>query len=106
MLRLTEIRLPLTHPADHLKAAILKRLGIAASELLAFSIFRRGHDARKKNAIMLVYTVDVEVRNEAALLAQNIPHVGPAPDMRYRVVAQAPLDLQERPVVIGSGPCG
>ena len=54
MLRLTEIRLPLTHPADHLKAAILKRLGIAASELLDFSIFRRGHDARKKNAIMLV----------------------------------------------------
>jgi len=106
MLRLTEIRLPLTHPADHLKAAILKRLGIAASELLDFSIFRRGHDARKKNAIMLVYTVDVEVRNEAALLAQNIPHVGPAPDMRYRNVAQAPQDLPERPVVIGSGPCG
>jgi len=106
MLRLTEIRLPLTHPADHLKAAILKRLGIAASELLDFSIFRRGHDARKKNAIMLVYTVDVAVRNEAALLAQNIPHVGPAPDMRYRTVAQAPQNLQERPVVIGSGPCG
>jgi len=106
MLRLTEIRLPLTHPADHLKAAILKRLGIAASELLDFSIFRRGHDARKKNAIMLVYTVDVAVRNEAALLAQNIPHVGPAPDMRYRFVAQAPQDFQERPVVIGSGPCG
>ena len=106
MLRLTEIRLPLTHPADHLKAAILKRLGIAASELLDFSIFRCGHDARKKNAIMLVYTVDVAVRNEAALLAQNIPHVGPAPDMRYRNVAQAPQDLPERPVVIGSGPCG
>ena len=106
MLRLTEIRLPLTHPADHLKAAILKRLGIAASELLDFSIFRCGHDARKKNSIMLVYTVDVAVRNEAALLAQNIPHVGPAPDMSYRVVAQAPQGLQERPVVIGSGPCG
>ncbi|GAB1232735.1 NAD(P)/FAD-dependent oxidoreductase [Ferrigenium sp. UT4] len=106
MLRLTEIRLPLTHPAEHLKAAILKRLGIAASELLSFAIFRRGHDARKKNAIMRVYTVDAEVRNEAALLAQKLPQVSLAPDMRYRRVAQAPKDLQERPVVIGTGPCG
>ncbi len=106
MLRLTEIRLPLTHPQDDLKAAILKRLGIAASELLGFSIFRRGHDARKKNAIMLVYSVDAEVRNEAALLAQHIDKVTPAPDMSYRFVAQAPQDMAERPVVIGSGPCG
>ncbi|MDP2759822.1 MAG: NAD(P)/FAD-dependent oxidoreductase [Sideroxyarcus sp.] len=106
MLRLTEIKLPLAHPADDLQAAILKRLGIAASELLTFSIFRRGHDARKRNGIVLVYTVDVGVRNEAALLAQNIPQVKVAPDMNYRFVAQAPQNLQERPVVIGSGPCG
>jgi len=106
MLRLTEIRLPLGHPADDLKTAILMRLGIAASELLTVSIFRRGHDARKKNAIMLAYTVDVGVRNEAALLAQNIQKVTLTPDMSYRFVAQAPQNLQERPVVIGSGPCG
>ncbi|MDD2702183.1 MAG: NAD(P)/FAD-dependent oxidoreductase [Sideroxydans sp.] len=106
MLRLTEIRLPLAHPADDLQASILKRLGIAADELTAYSIFRRGHDARKKNAIMFVYTVDVEVKNEAALLKKKIPHVTQAPDMRYRVVAQAPANLSERPVVIGTGPCG
>ena len=106
MLRLTEIRLPITHAEPELRAAILKRLGIKTEELTAISVFRRGHDARKKNAIMFVYTVDAEVKNEAALLKKNIPHVTVAPDMAYRVVAQAPQDLSERPVVIGTGPCG
>jgi uncharacterized FAD-dependent dehydrogenase len=106
MLRLTEIRLPLDHPADDIKTAILKRLGIAASELLEYTLFRRGYDARKRNAIVLVYSVDVDVKNESALLKKNIPHVTIAPDMSYRVVAQAPQGLSERPVVIGTGPCG
>ncbi len=106
MLRLTEIKLPLAHPETHLKAAILKRLGIVESELLDFSIFRRGFDARKRNAIVLVYTVDVEVNHQAKLLAQKIPHVVIAPDMTYRVVAQAPAELTERPIIIGMGPCG
>ena len=106
MLRLTEIRLPLDHPEDDLKIAILKRLNITASELLGYTRFRRGYDARKRNAIVLVYTVDVEVKNEAALLKKNISHVTTAPDMSYRVVAQAPQELNERPVVIGTGPCG
>ncbi len=128
MLRLTEIKLPLAHPNPHpnplpkgeganeslreyrlnddLKAAILKRLGITAAEVLNFSIFRRGFDARKRNAIVLVYTVDVEVKDDAALLKKNIKHVAVAPDMSYRVVAQAPQELTERPIVIGTGPCG
>ena len=108
MLRLTEIRLPLDHPEDALHAAILKRLGIAADELVKFTIFRRGFDARKPSAIMFIYTLDVEVKNEAALLKRlhGDKHVSVTPDMAYRFVAQAPQDLVERPVVIGTGPCG
>jgi uncharacterized FAD-dependent dehydrogenase len=111
MLRLTEIKLPLDHPEEDLKAAILKRLGLSADELLSFSVFKRSHDARKKSAIVLIYSVDVEVRNEAAVLkrlkASNGPgHIGPTPDMDYRFVAQAPATLKERPVIIGMGPCG
>jgi uncharacterized FAD-dependent dehydrogenase len=106
MLRLTEIKLPLAHPEHDLKSAILNRLGITEAELLSHTLFRRGFDARKKNAIVLVYTVDVEVTNQAALLKKNIPHVAIAPDMGYREVAHAPQALTERPVVIGTGPCG
>ena len=64
MLRLTEIRLPLDHPLEDLKAVIIKRLGITANDLLDYTLFRRGYDARKRNAIVLVYTVDVAVKTE------------------------------------------
>ena len=108
MLRLTEIKLPLDHSEDDLKAAICQRLGITPAELVRYALFRRGYDARKPSRILFVYTVDVEVSNEAALLKKNmsLPHVSPAPDMSYRFVAQAPKNLTERPVVIGLGPCG
>jgi uncharacterized FAD-dependent dehydrogenase len=141
MLRLTEIKLPLDHSEDDLKAAILKRLGIAPDELIGHTIFRRGYDARKHAHILFIYTLDVEVKNETALLKRprgnsplqharaksdnsgegarrqlpqaagsasnlSLPQVSATPDMSYRFVAHAPEDLAERPVVIGTGPCG
>ena len=68
MLRLTEIKLPLDHPPEAIAKAALAKLGIAAKELLSCTVFKRGNDARKKHAIMLVYALDVEVANEAAVL--------------------------------------
>jgi uncharacterized FAD-dependent dehydrogenase len=108
MLRLTEIKLPLTHSEDDLKAAILKRLDILADEMIAYAIFRRGFDARKPSAILFIFTLDVEVKNETALLKhlKNTPHITVAPDTRYHFVTHVSPDLKERPVVIGTGPCG
>ena len=54
MLRLNEVKLPLEHPEADLRAAVLKRLGIPDGDLLGFTIFRRGYDARKRNAILFV----------------------------------------------------
>ena len=108
MLRLTELKLPLNHLDDALRVEILKRLQISAQELQNFSVFRRGYDARKKSAINLIYTVDVEVKNETALLKKlkNTPHIGSTPDTRYHFVAHATDNVTERPVIIGMGPCG
>ena len=108
MLRLTDVQLPLDHPEGDLQATILKRLGIAPQALLGYTVFRRGFDARKKRAIQLIYTLDVEVENEAAVLERlrGEPHIGPTPDTNYHFVTHAPAGLQSRPVVIGTGPCG
>ncbi|MCK8788219.1 NAD(P)/FAD-dependent oxidoreductase [Roseomonas sp. NAR14] len=108
MLRITEIKLPLDHPEPALRAAALARLGIPAADLLDLKVARRGYDARRRSAIALIYTVDVSVRREAELLRRlaRDPHIGPAPDTRYRFVARAPETLASRPVVIGAGPCG
>ncbi|HWR77377.1 MAG TPA: NAD(P)/FAD-dependent oxidoreductase [Thiobacillus sp.] len=108
MLRLTELKLPLDHPPEALRAAILKRLELADDELVGFSIFKRSYDARKKHALLMIYAVDVEVRNEAALLKKfsDDRHLAPTPDMAYRFVGHAPAHLAERPIVVGFGPCG
>ena len=108
MLRLTEVRLPLNHPPEAIREAVLERLKIPSDDLISCTVFRRAHDARKKSAIVLVYSVDVDVTDETALLkryAGNV-HIKPAPDMDYRLIAKAPEDLAQRPVVIGAGPCG
>ena len=112
MLRITELRLPLDHDPAALRPAVVARLGIADADLAAFTVFRRSYDARRKSAIVLIYTVDCEVADEAAVLARHAgdPHLRPSPDTRYRLVAQAPADFRAsgrlRPVVIGFGPCG
>jgi len=108
MLRLTELKLPLDHPTEALRAAILKRLELTDDALISFSIFKRSYDARKKNALLLVYAVDIELKNEAALLKKfrNDRHLAATPDMQYHFVGHAPEHLSERPIVVGFGPCG
>jgi uncharacterized FAD-dependent dehydrogenase len=108
MLRITEIKLPLDHPEDALKLAILKKLQIKPEELTNYSIFKRSYDARKKTDIYLVYIVDVETSVEKQLLAkfQADPHVSITPDMSYHHVATSPSNLKNRPIVIGMGPAG
>ncbi|MDB5420101.1 MAG: hypothetical protein JWR59_48, partial [Brevundimonas sp.] len=112
MLRLSELKLPLDHPPEALPAAIAARLGVPPRDLISWSIWKRAHDARKKSAILKVYILDVEVRDEAAVLARfaDDVHVATTPDVAYRPVAVAPKDgfraERLRPVVIGTGPCG
>ena len=138
MLRITEIKLPLTSAAEkghtdaEIRAAVIKKLAINAADLLEFSIFKRGVDARKASAILLVYSLDVKVNGEAKVLAKlsRDPHVKPAPDTSYKFVTHTPSLLpgegaqltstlpsplngeghgggkKHRPIVIGLGPAG
>ena len=108
MLRLTEIKLPLNHPPEALAEAAAARLKIQPDDLISCTIFRRANDARNKKSIMLIYSLDVEVKDEPAVLKLCAAdhRVMPKPDIDYRFVAKAPQNFSERPVVIGAGPCG
>jgi hypothetical protein len=108
MLRLTEVKLPLGHEAGALPGAILARLDVPPDDLLDWVVVRRAHDARRKSAILIVYSVDVTVRDEAKVMARQRAdtRVRPTPDTEYRFVAKAPERPGLRPLVIGAGPCG
>ena len=120
MLRLTDLKLPLEHPEPALREAILARLGIASDELTGFTVAKRSYDARRRGAIVLIYSVDVDTPREADILrrlqldneAAEFARAGDSgkvmrtPDTSYTFVACAPQNLPLRPVVIGMGPCG
>jgi hypothetical protein len=113
MLRLSELKLPLDHPEEALLEAVLKRLRIPPKDVFEQRMVKRSIDARRRDQIQLIYSVDVRVRGEAALLRRlgKTSRVRQAPDTTYRPVAQAPRtfldgDDEHRPVVVGAGPCG
>jgi uncharacterized FAD-dependent dehydrogenase len=109
MIRLTELKLPLDHAPEALPALIAQTLGIVPGDITQFTIYKRSFDARKAD-LLQVYIVDVELPAplEATLLQRlaGKPHIGPSPDLVYHPVARAPAGLQDRPVVVGFGPCG
>ncbi len=112
MLRLNELKLPLDHTDDALRAAILSRLELRSDDLLGYEVFRRGVDARKKSAILFVYSIDLRTSDDAGVLKRHAqdPHVMPTPDTSYKFVAggarTATASSDLRPIVIGTGPCG
>ncbi|WP_338844672.1 NAD(P)/FAD-dependent oxidoreductase [Massilia sp. W12] len=110
MLRITELKLPLDHAPQELELAVAARLQVAAHAIRRIDVFRRGYDARKRSQIFLIYTLDLEVDDEAAVLARfaNDPHIIPSPDVGYHFVSDASKMAPgwQRPLVIGMGPCG
>lgn len=108
MIRVSNIKLPLDHDEQALTDAILMTLGITAEQLIGVEIRRRGYDARKKNSIFLIYTLDIDTSINEELLIKHADNqsIRQTPDMAYKFVTQAPTELQQRPLVIGFGPCG
>ncbi|MBV1922041.1 MAG: hypothetical protein KUG73_15290, partial [Pseudomonadales bacterium] len=114
MLRLTNIKLPLDHSSSELQQEVIRTLELQESEFIGLSIFKRSYDARKKNLIFLIYSLDVELTAEAETRCleqfSGKSFIRPSPDMRYKFVAEKAIDFpqaeQQRPVIIGFGPCG
>ena len=109
MLRIAELKLPLDHPEPALRQAVLTRLGIGEDELIDFTVFKRSYDARKRSAIVLIYALDVQVKNEEQVLKRlrDDRQIAPSPDTAYKFVTSAkPAPGAPRPVVVGMGPCG
>jgi uncharacterized FAD-dependent dehydrogenase len=113
MIRISDLRIGINQAVDlhmerqTLRDAILSILGIEELELIEFEIFKQSIDARKKDRIHYVYTVDVTLRDEERILGKSCPKgVTPTPDLSYQWVSPGTEKLIERPVIIGMGPAG
>ena len=111
MLRLINLSVPLDFTEDSLRSLLLKKLRLPPEQLLSFRVSRRSIDARNRQDVHFVLSVDLSVKNEAQLLHRNKnlsqvqcgrkSHAG-VPDPEA-VLRRPPAC---RPLVVGAGPAG
>lgn len=106
MIRISQLKLPVSHTKEQLEKKIGKVLK-SPSASFSYEIRKQSLDCRHKNDKMFVYTIDVKIKDEQkiakrvnnnnVMLTAEKPYVFPEP-------GQEPLSCP--PVVIGSGPAG
>ena len=117
MLRIHEIKRGIGQPTDVLPQKIEKRIGLPGGSIVNWRLVKESVDARDKTQVMLVNSVDFEVRglSEEQVLQRAQKKklkIGKAPDERYVLLTERPefeapeRVLSHRPVVVGFGPCG
>ena len=107
MIRIHQLKLSIYHKPEELKKKAAKMLRIAPEQIRSLHIVRQSVDARKKEEILYIYTVLVDVKGEAELVrrAKN-PNITIAKDQPYQFPAGGESSLSHPPVIIGSGPAG
>ncbi|MGI5920540.1 MAG: NAD(P)/FAD-dependent oxidoreductase [Syntrophomonadaceae bacterium] len=113
MIRISDIKISINKAEDlemerqALRKMILAKLNIKEKELFSFTISRKSIDARKKDDIFYVYTVDVSVHNEKRILNKHsLKGITITPDLSYPGVTLGTKTLPNRPVIVGMGPAG
>ncbi len=106
MLRIGNLTLPVGGDMDQLRRRAAEALGVRPGALGELEVVRQSIDARKKNDVHYVYTVEVSLPDEAAVLkaapGRNITPVERVPYTFPEVKRKSSLP----PVVVGMGPAG
>ncbi len=110
MIRLHNIKVPLDYTNKTLMQAAAKKLGCTQGQLARCEVSKKSVDARKKNDVCFVVSIDVTLRNpqdETRMSARLAPSVG-ALVTPYAPTAAAKLSAAPapRPIVVGFGPAG
>lgn len=107
MIRIHQIKLPITHTQEDLKKKIGKILRISVSEIREVKIVKQSIDARKKPQIFYTYTVDAAITGEKKILQKvKSNQIMPSPSKAYRFNAVGEKEMRFRPIIVGSGPAG
>ncbi len=100
-LRINEIYLPLEFSEANIINTIKRRLGVKPEAILSWEIYKKSIDARKKNDIRYVLSVDVTTKYAIQIKDNKI---SPIKDFVFNI-----KNFEKkipRPVIIGFGPAG
>lgn len=110
MIRLQQLKLIISHDEKQLKDEIYHKLKLNKNTHFDFKIVKRSIDARKKPELYFNYIIDVDLHDEKSekniirklrkndiVFSKEVPYV-------FSVTGSKPVE--NRPVVVGSGPAG
>lgn len=107
MIRIQQLKLPITHTRRELERKVQRELGLRRDETVSIKIRKRSIDARKKPELYFNYVIDCHVADEEKLLKRiNKKHIVSVSEKAYQFPACGMESLQERPVIVGAGPGG
>ena len=102
MIRIQNIKAPLTADLTTIKQLAAAKMNISAKEILECLLVKKAVDARRKNDIHYVCTIDCRFKNEKNICFDK--DIEPAPDEEVYTLPRKTIVLP--PVVIGTGPAG
>lgn len=102
MIRIKNIKAPLTADLTVIKQLAAAKINISAKEITELRLIKKAVDARRKNDIHYVCTIDCQVKNEKNICFDK--DIEPAPDEEVYTLPHKTTALP--PVVIGTGPAG
>lgn len=108
MIKVRQIKIEVTKSnEDNLLKSISKKLKTDISNIENYTIEKLSIDARNKEEIYYVYEVNVNVKNEEEILSKNTNIDVTLTELKkYEIKEKGDLKLNNRPVIVGSGPSG
>ncbi len=108
MIRIQQLKLPVGHTKEQLLQKIAKMMRRKPEDILEYHIRKQSIDARKKQQISFVYTVDVKIEHEPGILKHlKSSQISKVEEVTYQFPVTAKgQPLKHSPVVVGSGPAG
>lgn len=107
MIRITQVKMPITHTEEDLRIRAAKLLRIPDEKIKGLHIVRQSIDARKREEVSFSYILDVETDQEEKVVRRckkdNLSLTREAP---YSLPEKGGEKLRLRPVIVGSGPAG
>lgn len=107
MIKINQLKLSIEHSKESLEDKIAKTLKIPKEQILHYEIAKRSIDARKKNEILYIYSIEVEVANEKKIVDRcKNQNVVLTKKTVYQTIKDGTQSMKHCPVVVGTGPAG
>lgn len=108
MIRVRQIKINIEDDTFiNIQKKVLNKLKITFNDLKDMIIVKKSIDARDKDKVIYVYEVNVLLNDEEKVLKRiKTNDVVKIEEEKYKEVKKGSIPLNNRPVIVGEGPCG